>query len=234
MEEIDSSVTIEENVKMGKNVQIGKSVTIYSETIIGDNVIIGNNSEIGYPHITKPRLENLKLKETIIGDNVLIRNNCTIYKGCEIGTNTKIHHNVIMREKTIIGPDSNIGTFNLIEGYSTIGHHTSIFSQCHITAFSSIGNYVFIAPFFICSNDPYMGYRRDTPKEYKGITIHDGVRIAIGVKALPGLTIGKEAMIGAGALVTKDIGAYQIAVGSPAKEKGEISDSEKLNCIFSE
>lgn len=80
-----------------------------------------------------------------------------------------------------------------------------------------IEDHVFIAPFFVGANTPKIVHGRDYPLELKPYRIKFGARIGIAVSVLPGVTIGREALIGAGSLVTKDVPDYAVAFGRPAK-----------------
>ena len=189
-----------------------------------DNVIVG------YDRIHFPRTD-LILGEVHISENVIIHDGAIIYVGCWIGAETMIGHHTVIREVTTIGSYCKIGHLVVIEGAVEIGDRTSIYSQCHITAYSNIGSYVFIGPMVVTTNDWIMDYERKNIRdsnEYKGVTIHDGARIGAGCVIFPGVTIGREAKIGAGSLVTKDIPDYRIAYGSPISMGGFVPDDERL------
>jgi acetyltransferase-like isoleucine patch superfamily enzyme len=134
-----------------------------------------------------------------------------------------------MRPKTIIENNCIIGHLTVFEGESKVGKGTLIHAQCHITKGVTIGENVFIAPFFVGANDKRMCHARENMKfKVDGYTIDNGARIAIGVTVLPGVTIGSNSMIGAGSLITKDIPDNAIAFGSPARVVGEVSKDEKI------
>jgi UDP-2-acetamido-3-amino-2,3-dideoxy-glucuronate N-acetyltransferase len=193
----------------------------------GKNVIIEEGAIVGYDRITKAR--GVVKSETVIGDICFIGRNAIIYKGCCLGKNVRAQHGVILRENTTVGDDTNLGHYLVVEGYTEIGRNCSIWGQSHVCAFSKIGDNVFIAPFFICTNDPIMDYRRPhLAVEHVGVTIHDNARIGANVTVLPGIVIGKEAKVGAGSLVTKDVAAYSVVFGVPAKQHGMVPEREFL------
>ena len=134
-----------------------------------------------------------------------------------------------MRPKTVIGSNCVIGHLTVFEGSSSVGDGTLIHAQCHITKGVTIGKNVFIAPFFVGANDKRMCHaREDMEFKIEGYTIEDGARLAIGVTILPGVTIGSNAMIGAGSLITKDIPSNSIAYGTPARVIEEVPESERI------
>jgi len=196
---------------------------------LGIGVRLGNYIHLDYNEITESRIKGDFDKTVNISDRAIIRDGVIIYIGCHIGIKTMIGHYAIIREATAIGDHCKIGHHVVIEGATQIGNHTSIYSQCHITAYSKIGSYVFMGPMTVTTNDSVMSYKRpEIEIEYNGITILDGARIGSGCIIFPGITIGKEALIGAGSLVTKDIPDYAIAYGSPARIIGRISDDALL------
>jgi acetyltransferase-like isoleucine patch superfamily enzyme len=174
-------------------------------------------------------------EETIIGKRVTIESGTVIYGGVKIGNDSGIGHNAVIRFNTIVGVHSVVANFCMLEGNIEIGNHTLIHSNNHIGQKSTIGNYVFMAPFCVTTNDSKMYYYR---KEYsqkgnhwkllQGPIIKDGARIAAGVIILPGILIGRQAVLGAGSLVTRDVPDYGIVFGSPAKLMGNVDSSEDV------
>jgi acetyltransferase-like isoleucine patch superfamily enzyme len=165
-----------------------------------------------------------KGQRTVIGKRVKIDSGTVIYGGVEIGNDSIVGHNTIIRFNTRIGVHSTVANLCMLEGNITIGHHTLIHSNNHLGQKTSVGNYVFMAPLCVTTNDPNLYYYR---KEYsqtgehwellKGPEIGDGARIAVGVIIFPRVKIGKQSVLGAGAVVTKDVPDYSLAYGVPAK-----------------
>ena len=92
-----------------------------------------------------------------------------------------------------------------------------------------MGSYVFLGPMVVTANDPVMGHKRKNIEvKPKGATILDGARIGCGCAIMPGITIGREALVGAGSLVTKDVPDYAIVYGSPAKVMGRVPEAHLL------
>lgn len=139
-----------------------------------------------------------------------------------IGKGTVIGRGTIIRDGVQIGKDCFIGDLSVFEGQTTVGENTCINAQCHITRFSKIGSHVFIAPFFLSTNDNKMSYhRKDHGRNLTGVIIEDNARIAGHVMTLPGVRIGEGAIVGAYSLVTKDVEPYTLVCGIPAEEKDD-------------
>ena len=163
-----------------------------------------------------------------IGKGTIIKHGAIIEEDCIIGRNCFIGYYAVLRKGTEIGDHSVFGTLSVSEGHNKIGSKTTIHTQCHITQTVEIGDCVFIAPFFCGANTKNIVHGRKFELKKEGYRIKFGARIAIGVFVLPDITIGREAFIGVGSLVTKDIPDFAIAFGSPARVVGEVPKNERL------
>jgi len=239
-------------VEIGKNVRFGENVIIDDDVSIGDDCIIGDqvhlaytrleagvrlerNVYLGYSTITgwfskeeKPA-EEKDLGHTRIGQGTLIRTDALIYRDVSIGANCWINHKVVIREQTSIGNRSSVGTMSDIEGDCTVGHRCSLHSQVHLCRGTVLENCVFIAPYTVTTNDSPMVYLRDIPFEAKGPIIRFGAQLAVHVVVLPGVEIGREAMVAAGALVSKDVPERKIVMGVPAKIVADLPEELQLD-----
>jgi acetyltransferase-like isoleucine patch superfamily enzyme len=155
-------------------------------------------------------------KGVTIGNSVTVEPLAVIYDGCELGNNVLVGTGSVLRHNTKIGDNSIFGTLSVSEGGCVIGKSCTIHSQCHITKGVTIGDDVFIAPFFCASNTPNItkGHHgthteRET-YEWLPTIIEDRVRIGIYVSMIPGCTIGHDSLITQNCLITKDIPPYSI------------------------
>src|SRR5258708_27383428 len=110
-----------------------------------------------------------------------------------------------------------LGRGSLIENDTTVGAMTKIQAEAYITAYSTLEENVFIAPCVVTTNDNFMGRTEARHALIKGPTIRRGARVGGGAVLLPGIEIGEEAFVGAGAVVTKDVPARQLVVGNPPR-----------------
>jgi acetyltransferase-like isoleucine patch superfamily enzyme len=127
-----------------------------------------------------------------------------------------------------VGDDVVIGRGSLIENDTTVGAMTKIQADAYITAYSTLEEHVFIAPRVVTTNDNFMGRTERRHELTKGPTIRRGARVGGGAILLPGVEIGEEAFVGAGALVTKDVPARKLVVGSPARVIRDVPEDELL------
>jgi UDP-2-acetamido-3-amino-2,3-dideoxy-glucuronate N-acetyltransferase len=133
----------------------------------------------------------------------------------KIGIGTHIWQFVVILEGAKIGVDCNICAQTLIEGDVVIGDRVTVKSGVQVWNGSVIGDDVFIGPNATFSNDLFPRSKQYTT-QFRGITIHNGASIGANATLLPGITIGEKAMVGAGAMVTKDVPPRAVVIGNPA------------------
>ena len=215
---------IHDSVIIGDNVIVGQSVTIGPRSIIYDNVEIGENSYIGADVIlgeptaeiySSPNLyKNPKLK---IGRNAVVRSGSIIYAGSEFGPQLETGHRVTIRENTRAGFNLRVGTLSDIQGHCEFGDYVRLHSNVHVGHKTVIGNYVWIFPYVVLTNDPH------PPSQYLvGCTIEDYAVIATMCVILPGVRIGMDALVGAGSIVGRDVASEDVVVGNPAKRVANV------------
>jgi len=150
---------------------------------------------------------------TIIGDDAVIRSGTVIYPSTRIGHRFRTGHNVLIRENTVIGNDVLIGTNSVVDGNCKIGDNVSVQTNVYITTNTTIEDGVFMGPCSVTSNDMYMV----RGAELIGSLIKRGARIGANATILPEVVVGEGAVVGAGSVVTRDVGNGEIVVGNPAK-----------------
>ena len=135
---------------------------------------------------------------------------------CQIGEGTLVWQFVVVLKGARIGTGCNICAQTLIEGDVVIGDRVTVKSGVQIWDGTVIGDDVFIGPNATFSNDLYPRSKQ-YPDEFHGVIIKNGASIGANATLLPGVTIGEKALVGAGAVVTKDVPAHAVVVGNPAK-----------------
>lgn len=217
---IHSSVVMGENVKLGTNINIGPNSVIYDNVEIGDNSDIGSNVILGEPlgnyYSNKETYNNPSLK---IGSGALIRSGTKIYAGSVIGDKFECGHNVTIRENTQAGFNWRVGTLSDIQGHCDIGDYVRFHSNVHIGHKCKIANYVWIFPYVVLTNDPH-----PPSNELLGVTVDEFAVIATMSVILPGVRIGKNALIGAGSIVKRDVEEESVVAGNPAKPVCTVRD----------
>jgi len=219
-----NNVRIGDNVKIGAGVKIEDNVVIYDNVQIGENTNIGPNVVLGHPlgsYYSDPEYKNL---ETTIGKNCIIRVNSVIYCGTNFADNVATGTSAVVRERCTVGEGTRIGTLVQFENDTVVGKNVLIETATHITAFMKIGDNVFIGPQVVCTNDNQMGRGKDI--KLIGPTIEDDARIGGNAILLPGVKVGRNSVVGAGSVVTRDVEPNTMAYGVPAKPVGKVPEPE--------
>lgn len=178
----------------------------------------GKNSQIfdgvilGFP--SRDRMGEDKFPGVCIGDNAVIRPGTIIYCDVTIGNHFSSGHNVMIRENTEIGDRVSIGTSAIIEGNVKIGNDINLQSLVYIPTGVVIEDGVFIGPNAVLTNDRYPPHGGES---LAGPVIKKGASIGANATILPGVTIGENSLVAAGAVVTKDVPPEMLAVGAPAR-----------------
>jgi UDP-2-acetamido-3-amino-2,3-dideoxy-glucuronate N-acetyltransferase len=133
-----------------------------------------------------------------------------------------------VRENVTIGDYTIIGRGAAVENFCTIGRYCKLETNSYITAYSELADRVFVAPCVATSNDNYVGRTEKRFKEFKGVIIEKGARIGVNATILPGKRIGADALVGAGALVTKDAPPKRIFARTPARDFGPVPEEQLL------
>jgi acetyltransferase-like isoleucine patch superfamily enzyme len=203
---IHSTALISSDAQLGTDVSVGAYTIIHGNVQIGDGGTIGSHCEIGHP---APRAEGRPL---VIGHGANIRSHSIFYEGSTFGDGLVTGHQVTVREGTQAGLNLQIGTLGDIQGTCKIGNYVRFHSNVHIGQHSTIGDFVWIFPYVVLTNDPH------PPSEVmRGVTLNDYVAVATMSIILPGVMVGQGALIGAHSSVSRDVEPDTVVAGAPAK-----------------
>lgn len=210
-------VVIEPHVTIGDDVTIGSFVVIKEGTVIGDGTTIGDLVVLGKtPTANKKmaRKPGTALSALLIGKGVKIGSNVVLYRGSTLEDDVLVGDLASIRENVHIGEASIVGRNAIVEPKTIVGKRVTIQTGCYITSDMIIEDHVFLGPCISTSNDKYMGAGN---YKHQGPVIKKGARIGNNATLLPGVTIGEEAIVGAGAVITKDVPAKAVYVGNPGR-----------------
>jgi acetyltransferase-like isoleucine patch superfamily enzyme len=192
---------------------------IYKNANLGKNIEIDDFVIIGKPPLGKKDGD----LETIIGNGSTIRSHTIIYAGNKIGNNFQTGHHVVIRENNEIGNYVSLGTFGEIAFNVKIGNNVKFHSNCHIYEDTVIEDDVRFNPGVYVLNTRYP-YRPGQKPVIEHVLIKKGAIIAAMSVLMPGVEIGKYALVGAGSLVIKNVPDYAVVYGHPAVIKGDIRE----------
>ena len=193
-----------------------------------ENAVVGKQPTLS-PRSTAKREP---LPPTEIGAGSIVSTGAIVFAGSTIGARVVLGDQSCVRERVHIGDDVVLGRGSLVENDTTIGALTKIQAEAYITAYSTLEDNVFIAPCVVTTNDNFMGRTERRHDLVKGPTIRRGARIGGGAILCPGIEIGEEAFVGAGAVVTKDVPPRMVVVGNPGRVLRAVAEDELLDNQF--
>ena len=210
--------------------EVHPSAIVYPGTVLGEGVRVLEHAVVGKQPALSPRSTAKKepLPPAEIGDGTIVSTGAIVFAGSRIGARVILGDQSCVRERVVVGDDVVIGRGSLVENDTTIGARTKIQAEAYITAYCELEDDVFIAPCVVTTNDNFMGRTEQRHELIKGPTIRRGARVGGGAILCPGVEIGEEAFVGAGAVVTKDVEPRMLVVGNPARVLRAVADDELL------
>lgn len=223
---------IEDNVEIGDNCIIGSNVVIHEGTKIGAAVRIDDNTVIGklpMRSVNSIFKDEEKLPPAAVGNGCLIGAGVILYAGCVLGEKVLVADMATVREHVSIGDKTILGRGAAVENFCKVGCCCKIETNAYITAYSEIGDFVFIAPGVVTSNDNYAARSKERFKHFKGVTVKKGGRIGAQATILPGKVINEDSFVAAGSVVTRDVEGKKIVAGNPARIMKNVPEEQLLD-----
>jgi acetyltransferase-like isoleucine patch superfamily enzyme len=210
--------------------EIHATAVVHPGTVLGDGVKVLEYAVVGKQPALSPRSTASRepLPPAEIGDDSIVSTGAIVFAGTRIGARAILGDQSCVRERVTLGDDVVVGRGSLVENDTTIGSSTKIQADAYITAYSTLEDDVFVAPCVVTTNDNFMGRTERRHELRRGPTIRRGARIGGGAILLPGVEVGEEAFVGAGAVVTRDVPPRKLVVGSPARVLRDVPDEELL------
>jgi acetyltransferase-like isoleucine patch superfamily enzyme len=208
--------------------EVHPTAVVHPGTILGEGVkvlefaVVGKQPSLG----AKSTAKRDPLPPAVIGAGTVVSTGAVVFAGSEVGEGCIVGDQSCIRERVVLGDDCVLGRGSLIENDTTVGAGTRIQAGAYVTAYSTLEEDVFIAPCVVTTNDNFMGRTEKRKALMKGPTIRRGARVGGGAILCPGIEVGEEAFVGAGAVVTKDVPARKLVVGSPARVLRDVHPDE--------
>jgi UDP-2-acetamido-3-amino-2,3-dideoxy-glucuronate N-acetyltransferase len=202
---------------------------VYPDTVLGADVRLGDGCVVGKPPVLGPSSSATREAPVParLGDGVSIGAGAVVLAGAVIGDGAIVGDQAHVRERASIGERTVVGRGVSVENDAIVGARVRLQTNAYITAWSVVEDDVFVAPGVLLTNDPTAGRRR-AGEELRGPTLRRACRIGAGAVLLPGVEVGEEAFVAAGAVVTADVPARAVVMGVPARVVREVPEEELL------
>ncbi len=218
-----------DGVELPDDTELGGNVVVHGGTVLGAGVRLGDNCVVGKPATLSARstAPGGDPGSARLGDGVRVGAGAVVLAGARIADNCVVADQAHVRERVEIGPDTVVGRAASVENDVRLGARVKLQTGAYITAWSLVEDDVFVAPGVLLTNDPTAG-RRDDGQELRGAVLRRACRVGGGAVLLPGVEVGEEAFVAAGAVVTRDVPPRALVMGVPARLVRELAEDELL------
>ena len=225
----DSGKAIAEGVILGSNVSLGNNVTLYPGVRIGDSGVVMDGAVLGrvpLSNATTSRPVSSLYADLIVGSGSVIGCNSVLYTGSRLGRDVLVCDLSSIREGCDIGDGVVIGRGVMVLYDCSIGSYSRVQDQAHLVGNMIIEDHVFIGMGVTTTNDNEVYLTRFglRPLKLEGPIIRKFAVVGAGATILPGVEIGTGATVAAGAVVTKNVPAWTVVGGVPAKHLRDVPD----------
>jgi acetyltransferase-like isoleucine patch superfamily enzyme len=216
-----------EGVRIGVDVRFGAYVVVHAGTMIGDGCEIQDGAILGKP----PKLARHSaaagrgVDPLELGPGAVVCARAIVFAGARIGAGAILGDQSYVRERAVVGAGSVVGRGTAVDNDVVIGARVRIQTDVYMTAFSVVEDDVFVGPGACTTNDDTMS-RHGPEYALRGATLRRACRVGGGTVLCPGVEIGEEAFVAAGAVVTRDVAPRAVVMGVPARVVREVGEAD--------
>jgi acetyltransferase-like isoleucine patch superfamily enzyme len=210
-------------VRFGAHVVVGGHVVLEDGVEVADHAVLGRTAMLraGSSAAGRPVDALVVERDARIGAGAIV------FAGARIGARTIVGDHAYVRERVVVGEDSLVGRGATVENDVAVGARVRIQTAAYLTAFSTVEDDVFVGPCAATTNDDTMG-RHGAGHGLRGATLRRACRIGGGVVIVPGVEVGREAYVAAGAVVTADVPERAVVMGVPGRVVRRVADEDLL------
>jgi UDP-2-acetamido-3-amino-2,3-dideoxy-glucuronate N-acetyltransferase len=226
---IHPSAVIHEGARIGAGSTVGAGAVVHAGTVVGEECVIEDGVVLG----KRPRLRpgssaaGGELASLVLEAGVTVCCGAVVYAGAHVAARTIIGDQAQVRERSSIGTGSVVGRGSSVDFDVQIGDRVLIQTSVYVTGGSVIEDDVFLGPGVLTTNDNTMG-RHPRGEPLQGPRFRRACRVGGGAVLVPGVVIGEEAFVAAGALVTKNVGDREVVIGVPARVVRRVPDEDLI------
>ncbi len=217
-----------EGVRVGEGVSFGAYVVVHDGTVIGDGCTIEDHAVLGKrPRLARHSSAAGDVGRLELGAGASVGAGAVLFAGASIGSGVIVGDQSFVRERSVVGAASVVGRGSVVDNDVTVGERVRVQSCVYLTAFSIVEDDVFLGPGVCTTNDDTMG-RHGPEQPLLGATFARACRVGGGAVITPGVLVGEEAYVAAGAVVTRDVPPRSVVMGVPARVVREVPGEDLL------
>jgi acetyltransferase-like isoleucine patch superfamily enzyme len=203
---ISPSAVVDPQAQLAPGVSVGPFSIIHANVRLGAGSVVGSHCILGHQAPTGGQ------EPLTVGSGSVIRSHSILYEGSSFGPRLETGHRVTIREGVSAGENLRVGTQCDLQGDTVIGDFVRCHSSVHIGKHTQLGSYVWVYPYTVITNDPH------PPSDVRlGAVVEDYAVIGTTAVVLPGVRVGRDAVVSAGSVVTRDVGEGDLVAGVPAR-----------------
>jgi UDP-2-acetamido-3-amino-2,3-dideoxy-glucuronate N-acetyltransferase len=217
-----------ENVRIGEGVVFGAHVVVHDGTTIGDGCLIEDHAVLGKrPRLARGSSAKGDVGDLVLGERVTVCSGAVVFAGATVADEAILGDQSFVRERSRIGEGSVIGRGSTVDNDVVVGARVRVQTSVYLTAFTVVEDDVFVGPGATTTNDNTMN-RHGPETPLLGATLRRACRVGGASVLTPGVEIGEEAFVAAGAIVTKDVPARAVVIGTPARVVRQVGAEDLL------
>jgi UDP-2-acetamido-3-amino-2,3-dideoxy-glucuronate N-acetyltransferase len=215
---------------VGRAVAFGSNVVVHDGVVIGDGCVVQDGVVLGKRPVLGARSQARRdpLDPLVLEPGATVGAGAVVFAGAVVGAGSVVGDQAFVRERVTIGPSTVVGRGCGIDNDVTIGARVSLQTQVYVTAFSTVEDDVFVGPCVTTTNDDTMA-RHPAGVPLRGAVLRRRCRVGGGAVLLPGVEVGEEAFVAAGAVVTRDVPARKVVWGVPARVVRDVPDADLID-----
>jgi acetyltransferase-like isoleucine patch superfamily enzyme len=220
---------VADSAAIGDGARLGAHVVVHPGTVVGPACEIQDGAVLGKPpklarHSTAPRSAPEPL---VLEEGAVVCCGAVVFAGARLGAGAIVGDQAFVRERAVIGAGSVIGRGSAVDNDVAIGARVRVQTDVYLTAYSLVEDDVFVGPGVLTTNDSTMA-RHDDSYDVRGAFLRRACRVGGAAVITPGIEVGEEAFVAAGAVVTRDVPARALVMGVPARVVRDVPDADLL------